>query len=356
MNKWIIVREIVRSVLLGRLSKTEAQRRLEISRRTLNRYCHQAIDHGLDSLKDHRHSNYHKLTVSQRQAIRDAKQAGPWRSTRHIRDKLGLPVHERTVRNAMVDLMRLNVDRLKPLQRFVAKHPNDLWQTDIMGRMIFPELGIAYLIAELDDCSRFILSSGWYRKQNKLNVFSVFYAGLAHWGKPKASLQDHGSQCRVTGPRGEADYSAYCRLLGIELKWAPRAQTKGKIERFWRFVQRDFVRENLDVESFEELNRRWNNWVAWYNFRFRRDFLGGKTAWEVYQTVSTTKLTRKELIEKLTIEARRRVSRESTISLAGQPYRVPPGYIGARIWVKVLGNRVYFEAMGRIFWKQRLKV
>jgi hypothetical protein len=68
------------------------------------------------------------------------------------------------------------------------------------------------------------------------------------------------------------------------------------------------------------------------------------------------RLTRQELIEKLTVEVRGKVSKESTISLAGQPYRVPAGYIGARIWVKILGNRVYFEAMGRIFWKQRLKV
>ena len=47
--------------------------------------------------------------------------------------------------------------------------------------------------------------------------------------------------------------------------------------------------------------------------------------------------------------------KESTISLAGQCYRVPPGYINCRIWVKILGNKIYFEAMNKIFWKQRLK-
>jgi hypothetical protein len=96
--------------------------------------------------------------------------------------------------------------------------------------------------------------------------------------------------------------------------------------------------------------------VAWYNFRFRRKILASKTAWEVYRTISTIQLTRQALIQKLTIEVRRKVSRESAISLAGQTYRVPPGYIGARIWVKILGNKVYFESMGEIFWKQRLKV
>lgn len=322
MRNWSLIRQGMSLVLVGKKQNGLAYKGLAIPKSTWSRWRTLAIKQGVEALGDHRGGNNYRLTDAQSQTICQTKRLGPWRSARFIKDHLQLSVSAKTVENVLkkADLWRLNVERLKPIERFVAKRPNDLWQTDIMGRMIFPKLGIAYLIAELDDCSRFILSSSWYRKQNKLNVFSVFYAGLAHWGKPKASLQDRCSQYKVTGPRGEADYSAYCRLLGIELKWAPRAQTKGKIERFWRFVQRDFVRENMTVESFEGLNRRWNTWVAWYNFRFRRDILGGKTAWEVYQTVSTVKLTRQELIEKLTVEVRRKVSRESTISLAGQSY------------------------------------
>lgn len=37
-------------------------------------------------------------------------------------------------------------------------------------------------------------------------------------------------------------------------------------------------------------------------------------------------------------------------------YRVPPGYINCRIWVKIIGDKVIFEAMDRVIWKQRLKV
>lgn len=342
MRNWESIRKELRLVLMDKKDRLTIRKDLGIPKTTWNRWINTAVTEGVEAIRDHRHGNNHKLTLRDRKAIREAKGKGLWRSARHIKDKLGLAVCERIVRNAIADLMHQNIERLKPLERFEADTPNDLWQTDIMGRMAFPKLGIAYLIAELDDCSRFILSSGWYRKQNKLNVFSVFYAGIAHWGKPERSLQDRGSQYRVTGPKGEADYSAYCRLLGIELVWAPRAQTKGKIERFWRFVQRDFVRENMNVETFEELNKRWNKWVAWYNFKFKRDILGGKTAWEVYCLSPTTKFSGQELIEKLTVEVRRKVSRESTISLAGQKYRVPPGYIGARIWVKILGNKLFF--------------
>jgi len=357
MRNWEVIRLEIKNVLSGKKNRILARKEMGISKPTWNRWLRKAAEEGVLAIKDHRHSNNIKIDQRHKKAICNLKQQSPWKSARNITTTLDLPVHPKTIETILKKegLWHLNSERLKPLKRFVAIKPNDLWQTDIMGKMVFPKLGEAYLIAELDDCTRFVLSSGWYRKQNKLNVFFVFYAGLAHWGKPKKSLQDKGSQYRVTGIKGEADYSAYCRLLGIDLEFAHKAQTKGKIERFWEFVQRDFVRDNLDVSSFEELGRRWNKWVFWYNFKFKRAFLGNRTSWEVYRTVQTTKLTREQLIQNLTLEVRRKVSRESTISLAGQLYRVPPGYINCRIWVKILGNKIYFEAMDKVFWKQRLK-
>jgi len=253
-------------------------------------------------------------------------------------------------------LIHLNAERLKPLQRFVAKHPNDLWQSDIMGKMKFPHLGYVYLIATLDDHSRFILSSNWYLRQTKQNVFFIWYSALRRWGKPKGMLQDCGSQYKASAQFGQADYQYYAQLLGINLIWARRAQTKGKIERFWRFVQQDFARENLDVRSTEELNNRWGKWVAWYNFRWRGNARGldGRTPVEAYQAPEEG-VKREEIEHLLVIEERRKVTRESTISLYGRKYRIPPGYIGCRIWVKIRGNKLLFEANGRVFWKQRLK-
>ncbi len=87
-------------------------------------------------------------------------------------------------------------------------------------------------------------------------------------------LQDRGSQYKAH--RGEADYQYYARLLGIELKYANKARTKGKIERFWRFVQQDFVGENLEVDSVEALNRRFFAWQGWFNYRFRSNGLERK--------------------------------------------------------------------------------
>ena len=72
--------------------------------------------------------------------------------------------------------MRLNAERLKPLQRFVAKYPNDLWQSDVMGKMRFLHLGYVYLIASIDDHSGlFCHPTGTKDRLNKMCSF-IWYA------------------------------------------------------------------------------------------------------------------------------------------------------------------------------------
>lgn len=137
--------------------------------------------------------------------------------------------------------------------------------------------------------------------------------------------------------------------------WARSAQTKGKIERFWGFVQDDFVPGISNAKTIEEVNGAWNIWLAKYNYKFKSRYFGGETLSSRYKP-SERRLSRVELQTLLVIEERRKVTRESTISLYGKHYFVPPGYIGCRIWVKVIGNKVTFEANGEVFWKTRIRL
>lgn len=245
---------VIKQILEGKISRRDGAETLACSPRTVRRYLRAFLDEGPDGLRDHRHSNNRKLTSKDEKEIVRVKREGPWRSARKVGEILNLSVHPVTIWRVLVKhgMAHLNYEGVKPIKRFVAKAPNDLWQADIMGKVKFPDLGVLYLIAVIDDHSRFILSAKWFRKQTKINVFRVWYHALCHYGLPKAMLQDRGSQYKAH--RGEADYQYYARLLGIELKYANKARTKGKIERFWRFVQQDFVRENLEVDSVEELN------------------------------------------------------------------------------------------------------
>ena len=135
---------------------------------------------------------------------------------------------------------------------------------------------------------------------------------------------------------------------------ANKAQTKGKIERFWRFVQDDFIRSVWNATSEAEINHAFQKWLKWYNYEFRSRYFNNQTHMEKYHT-SERHLSKVELIKLLTIEERRKVTRESTISLYGKHYWVPKGYINCHIWVKIIGNKLYFEANDEIFWKTTLR-
>lgn len=350
-------KRVIQTLMDGDISTATAASLLGCSSRTVKRYKKAFQRDGRNGLVDHRQSNYHKLTDDDRITIVTWKQRDRWRSARNIRDKLNLSVHARTVRNVYtaVGLGKENISRVKPLQRFEAEYPNELWQCDIMGKIVFPKIGTLYLIATLDDHSRFCLSGRWFKTQGKMNVFQIWYEALARWGVPDKMLQDEGSQYKARTRFGTADYQWYAHALGINLIWARRAQTKGKIERFWRFVQDDFVREVWNTTTTEQVNGVFRVWLARYNYRFTGDSIHGETKASTYKP-SERRLSRVELETLLVVEERRKVSGESTISLYGKTYLVPPGYIKCRIWIKVIGNNVIFEANGEVFWKTKLKV
>lgn len=348
-------KEIIIALLQNEIDRKTAAKILSYSVKTISRYKKKYLREGIEALKDHRHSNHYLLTAKDKQDIVKLKSDDRWRSARNIKDKLNLKVHPKTVRRVMIraGLGKENRIQVKALQTFEYPYPNDLWQTDIMGKINFPSIGILYLIATLDDHSRFVPAGRWFYRQNKINVFVIWYESLARCGVPRRMLQDEGSQYKARVRFGETDYEYYAKELGIELIWAHSAQCKGKIERFWRFVQDDFVREVLHAKTIEEVSGAWRVWLAKYNYSFKSEYFGGVTRASRYHP-SEKKISHLELQHALTILERRTVTRFNTVSLYGIRYRIPPGYMKCRIWIKIVGNKLYFESMGKIFWKTRL--
>ena len=357
MKKPIEDREAVLLAFLGgEISKQKAADILSCTTRTIENYRNLYRKSGQDGLKDHRHSNYRKLSEKQKETLIALKKKDRWRSARNIRDELKLSLSEHQVQRILVSkgLGKENLKRVKAIIRFEAEAPNDLWQTDIQGKIAFPNIGILYLIATLDDHSRFVPAGKWYRTQGKMNVFQIWYESLSRCGLPDAMLQDEGSQYKARTRFGTADYEWYAKQAGIKLIWANSAQCKGKIERFWKFVQGDFVPSVINAKTIDEVNGAFKIWLAKYNYVFKSRYFGNVTHASKYKP-SERRLSQTELQTLLTVEERRKVTRESTISLYGKYYYVPKGYIGCRIWVKIKGNKISFEANGEVFWKTRLK-
>lgn len=175
--------QVVLAFLSGEITKKQAGQLLGCRTRTIERYRNAYRRNRKTGLIDHRHSNYQEFTETDRTQIITWKTRARWRSARNIRDMLGLAVPARTVWEGYTQagLGRENIARAKPSRRVEAEPPNDLWQCAIMGRIDFPKVGTLYLIAALDDHSRFCLSGKWFRAQGKMNVFQIWYEVLAHY-------------------------------------------------------------------------------------------------------------------------------------------------------------------------------
>lgn len=348
--------EVVAAFLRQEITIKNACRRLSCTPKTFFTYRKLFLKSGVEGLRDRRHGNNRKLSEGQIKSIIDLKSRDVWRSARNIRDKLNFAVHSRTVQRKIIKagLGKTNLLRLKPIQTFEASYPNEMWQTDIMGKIIFPRIGPLYLTATLDDRSRFVPYGEWFGSQHKANVFIVWYYSLQTAGIPDSMLQDRGSQYKANSKVGTADYQYYAGKLGIKLIYAKKARTKGKIERFWKFVQSDFVPSVLTAESKQEVNDRFKEWLHWYNFEHKSEYFEGNTHRAKWYP-SRRKPEKTELDDMLTVWERRRVSMFNTISLYGVWYKLPLGYMKCRVWIKIVGNTLYFQSMNKIFHTTKLR-
>lgn len=334
----------------------EATQQLGCSIRTVQRYRERYLKEGPGSLKDRRRGNNKKLSDKDERRIVRCKLEGKHRSARFIRDKLQLSVHSETVRLVLVrhHLSRISLPPVKRIQRFVAKEPNDLWQIDIMGKTYFPLIGDLYLICAIDDHSRFIPYGQWFYRQFGINVYQVMYKSFVKYGLPRAILSDRGVQFKARQEKGEANYQWYSQNLGIEVKYAMKARTKGKIEGLFRFIQRDFVLENIKLTSIKRVNEAFKGWLEKYNFAHEHEGINKQCPADLY-TPSLRKLSRDELEFILIHEEPRRVRRSAAITYYGHFYRVPEDYIDRRVWTKLKGSTLIIECGGEVIARYQLR-
>jgi transposase InsO family protein len=149
---------------------------------------------------------------------------------------------------------------------FERAKPNQLWQTDLFTFVLKRQNRRVYLVAFLDDHSRFLVSFGLHASQSTALVLEVLRAGIAAYGAPEEVLTDNGSQY-VTW-RGESAFHKELKQRGIrQIVAAPRhPQTLGKIERFWGTLWRECV-ETAVFLDLADARARIGHFIDWYNFQ-----------------------------------------------------------------------------------------
>ena len=216
-----------------------------------------------------------KLPDLTRRSILMLKEANPSWGCQRISDMLArgpaLPASAAAVARVLHEAgyeleevaSRPHPDKVRHFERAL---PNQLWQTDLFTFVLKRQNRRVYLVAFLDDHSRFITGYGLHASQSSALVLEVLRAALTSYGTPEEILTDNGSQY-VTW-RGKSAFAKELEKRGIRQVVATprRPQTLGKIERFWGTLWRECV-ESAVFLDLGDARQRLGLFIDHYNFQ-----------------------------------------------------------------------------------------
>ena len=216
--------------------------------------------------------------------------------------------------------------------RWEAAGPNALWHADVCHG---PKLHIAggtfplRIHALLDDASRFLLTIAAFDNEREVMMLKLLVRALRAHGRPEALYLDNGAtysgdQLRVI-----------CRRLGITLLHAKPydPQARGKMERFWRTLRAGCLVHLPTTTTVPEVQQRLDTFVQQHYQHIPHAALMGKSPAQVYHQSAPTALPVEEaaLRQALTIQVRRRVRKDSTLSINGKLFELDQGYLAGSV-------------------------
>jgi putative transposase len=221
---------------------------------------------------------------------------------------------------------RLPEDR----RRFETELPNDMWQSDCMhGPHVVHDgkLRKAYLFAVIDDHSRLVTHAQFYLSESLDCFRDCLIAALEKRGLPRRLYVDNGAAFK-------SNALAYtCGRLGIALlhsrPYIPEG--RGKIERFFLTVRKQFLPTLPEGLSLERLNELLVEWVDG-DYHKRVHSSTGQTPIARYLAkVALLRPAPRDLRDYFRVAVRRKVAKDRTITLLGRNFEAPVGLIGQTV-------------------------
>ena len=223
---------------------------------------------------------------------------------------------------------------------FERAKPNQLWQTDLFTFVLKRQNRRLYLVAFMDDHSRYLVSYGLHASASSALVLEVLRAAIASYGLPEEILTDNGPQY-VTW-RGKSQFSRELEQQGIRqvVSRPKHPQTLGKVERFWGTLWRECLQRAVFLD-LEDARRRIGLFIDHYNFQRPHQGLDGLTPADRFFNAAPT------VLETL----RKRVA-SNALELARQGVPRPPFYMtgqvaGQPFSVHAEGERVFLTRPGQ---------
>jgi putative transposase len=239
-------------------------------------------------------------------------------------------------------LMRKDVDdgaSSGDRRRFAFEKAGELWMSDVMHG---PAVVVAgrqkrktYLIAFIDDATRVVPFAAFALSENTAAFLPVLKLAIMRRGVPKRLFVDNGAAYR------SHHLALVCAKLGITLiharPYAP--QSKGKQERWFRTVRMQLLTRltEADTSSLEALNRKLWAYVEGEYHQAPHRGLDGETPLDRWaKRADEVKYLdgKVDLDDFFLTEARRKVAKDRTVSLAGLVYEVDASLVGETVTLR----------------------
>jgi transposase InsO family protein len=223
----------------------------------------------------------------------------------------------------------LTEQRPKPYRRFERAAFGDLWQGDAMHGPYVPDPAQpdhqrqVFLFAFLDDHTRLIPHAQFYWNEQLPRLEDCFKRAILRYGLPLAVYVDQGKVYT------SKQFDTICASLGVQriLGTPYYPEGRGKIERFFQFLQADFLPElnRAEVTSLAQLNQSLLAWLEVVYHRKLHSEIGQSPLERFRQQPQTTTrpVDPTRLRQAFLHRAHRQVTKTATISFQGNRYRVP---------------------------------
>ncbi|MFM2415703.1 MAG: hypothetical protein RL385_426 [Pseudomonadota bacterium] len=337
----------LRELSQTRVRPPSASRTKTYSVPTLERWLYAYRRGGLAALRPHGRRDRGRgrdLTEALRALICDIRREHPSASARLIvrtletdgRLEVGA-VKPGTVRKL---LRQEGLDRIavrdgagaKTRLRWQAAAPNALWHGDVCHGPTLQLGGVRTPLrihGLLDDCSRFVVALEAHGHEREEDMLRVLLRALRLHGKPDVLYLDNGSTYR-----GDVLRTA-CSRLGISLLHARPydLEARGKMERFWRTLREGCLDHLGEVGSLADVNQRLASFLARHYHDEPHAGLIGRSPTAAYDLAAHTPefLDEERLREALAVRERRRVRRDTTVSVLGRVYELEQGFLAGRV-------------------------
>ena len=244
-------------------------------------------------------------------------------------------VSESTV-NRYINLLAVQMKTTKNLdmRRYERAHINEVWCGDSsVGPYLKTPDGKkhkVYIIALIDDASRFIVGIDVFYNDNFINLMSVMKSAVAKYGRPGMFNFDNGSSFK--NKQMELLAARIGSVVHYDQPYTPTQ--KAKIERWFRTMKDQWL-ASLDIRDFHSLDELRGNLFAYvqkYN-RTVHSALKGKSPQERFfsEPEHIRRLSNTDIENSFLLELERRVSSDSVIVIDQIEYEVDYRFAKQRI-------------------------